>query len=271
MFKKLLVIAVFASGVATLGQARPIEAQAVPTYTYFCHATNSATNPYVKVPFSQTYSEIDGQGNNDHSLHTGPVATSVAHATQLKSQKIDWGDVIPPVPSVLPAGYNWTNDGQAIWQNDCDYPEDSPVAFCDALTFLQVTENEVQFTASAVAQNGPTIQSYNFDFGDGNTTGEVAGNQVNHTYTDSGTYNANVTVTFMDVRQQTFTDMCETTVTITDDGEILGSSTPQVTETPTGAVSAGTGAGAGVKSASLLGLVGSIVALGYGLVRKFNT
>ena len=81
-----------------------------------CHGTNSVHNPYNSITVDQ--SAVDGEGNNDHSHHTGPVATSEEVAQQLKDQKIAWGDIIPPFGDY--PGLNW-QEGQAIWENDCSF------------------------------------------------------------------------------------------------------------------------------------------------------
>src|SRR6478609_3260343 len=64
-----------------------------------CHRTNSVTNPYVEIT-------VDGQGNNDHSQHTGPLVTSTSDAQTLKDNHVKWGDIIPPVEGVTD-GLNW--------------------------------------------------------------------------------------------------------------------------------------------------------------------
>lgn len=126
MVKKLLltlgvIVAVF--GVSQNFTTQSVSAQSVNLPTYFCHRSNSASNPYQSVPFSQTFSEIDGVGNNDHSQHTGPVVTTEAQAAALKQVKIDWGDIIPPVPGFLEYGLNWDAAGQAVYYADCDFPD----------------------------------------------------------------------------------------------------------------------------------------------------
>lgn len=77
-----------------------------------CHRTNSDTNPYVKITVDE--SAVDGQKGADHfGEHKGPIWNS-----SLKAQKIEWGDIIPPV-SLYHSGQNWTAEGQALLANGC--------------------------------------------------------------------------------------------------------------------------------------------------------
>ncbi|HEU5211381.1 MAG TPA: DUF11 domain-containing protein [Gaiellaceae bacterium] len=77
-----------------------------------CHATGAEGNPYVE---QEPAIENNGDLQGGHLDHTGPVFPAA-----------DWGDIIPPfqyvdaegVPRIFP-GYNWTPNGQAIWQNTC--------------------------------------------------------------------------------------------------------------------------------------------------------
>ncbi len=85
-----------------------------------CHGTNSATNPYVKITVSvDAAGTFKDNGNGDHAQHTGPVATSEAVANGLKDDKIQWGDIIPA--GDYNTAVNWTAEGQAIFNNDCNY------------------------------------------------------------------------------------------------------------------------------------------------------
>jgi hypothetical protein len=78
-----------------------------------CHATSSVTNPYVSTePAIANNGDLEG----GHLNGPGPVFPAK-----------DWGDIIPPysyvdangMEQVFP-GYNWSPDGQAIWQNGPD-------------------------------------------------------------------------------------------------------------------------------------------------------
>jgi hypothetical protein len=89
-----------------------------------CHRTDSATNPYVSQ--LKPVEAVDGIAGNsgqepDHfGEHTGPLASSEAVAQSLKDNKIEWGDIIPPIPGVH-GGLNFTAEGQAILENDCKF------------------------------------------------------------------------------------------------------------------------------------------------------
>ena len=48
-----------------------------------------------------------------HLNHTGPIFTP--------RSKIQWGDIIPPIPPELPNGMNWP-EGQSILNNGCEVP-----------------------------------------------------------------------------------------------------------------------------------------------------
>lgn len=83
-----------------------------------CHATNSATNPYVMITVD--YNSI--VKNAGHDGHDGPIATSEAVAAELKADKISWGDVIPAIAEHDYAGKNFTAEGILLLNNDCEMP-----------------------------------------------------------------------------------------------------------------------------------------------------
>ncbi len=76
-----------------------------------CHATGSDSNPYVE---NSPDIQNDGSLTGGHLDHTGPLFPSA-----------DWGDIIPSYThgDFSYPGMNWTTEGQAIWENDCDIPE----------------------------------------------------------------------------------------------------------------------------------------------------
>lgn len=83
-----------------------------------CHATNSATNPYVVNTVD--YNSIVRKSGHDG--HNGGVAVSVAHATELKNNKQMWGDIIPAIAKHNYAGKNLTTEGRTILANGCNFP-----------------------------------------------------------------------------------------------------------------------------------------------------
>jgi len=94
-----------------------------------CHRTNADENPYVVLTVDSN--AVDGIAGNsgqtpDHfGEHVGPV-----WEPGLKDAKIEWGDIIPPLEGVHD-GLNWTEAGQAIYNNDCQpaVPPPPPVEF----------------------------------------------------------------------------------------------------------------------------------------------
>ncbi|HEX6919353.1 MAG TPA: hypothetical protein VF314_03895 [Actinomycetes bacterium] len=81
-----------------------------------CHRTNANNNPY---RFIEVATEAaDGKSKGDHALeHQGPVWNPT-----LKPAGIKWGDIIPEYTDDRGfhfPGYNWTAEGQAIWENGC--------------------------------------------------------------------------------------------------------------------------------------------------------
>ena len=82
-----------------------------------CHAKEDVKKPYVSVTDSLDGS--NGNSDNDHTSHVGPLASSEEVAQQLKDDHIAWGDIIPPYGDF--PGMNWTEEGQAIYNNDCSF------------------------------------------------------------------------------------------------------------------------------------------------------
>ena len=90
-----------------------------------CHRTNSVTNPYNKIEVDEN--AADGNtGNNggqaDHfAEHQGPIFDP-ENPPPPPHNGDQWGDIIPPIEGTHD-GLNWTEEGQAIWENDCNFPE----------------------------------------------------------------------------------------------------------------------------------------------------
>lgn len=82
------------------------------TKVTICHRTGSASNPYVKI----TVSSNAAYGGHDDE-HDGPVAMNTNVAAKLKSQHVEWGDIIPADDTH--AGKNWTAEGKAVYTNGC--------------------------------------------------------------------------------------------------------------------------------------------------------
>ena len=91
-----------------------------------CHATDSENNPYTN-PTVNISSSGHLQGGHD-TEHLGPLWYPGA-----KGDGVVWGDIIPPYtfqpdegPLFVYEGHNWTEEGQAIYNNGCKTVEHSP-------------------------------------------------------------------------------------------------------------------------------------------------
>lgn len=80
-----------------------------------CHATNSNTNPYLVIDVDIASSGYLKAGHNGHE---GPIWYDGA-----KDAKVKWGDIIPSYDYAQTSfhfdGLNWTEEGEAIWDNGC--------------------------------------------------------------------------------------------------------------------------------------------------------
>ena len=140
-------LSMMVAGLAAIALASPASATPARKVT-ICHATSAASNPYVTPTVDM--SSVDEANNwdwNGHGDHEGPVFDP---ATMQQGDK--WGDIIPPftytfikkgkVVTVDFPGYNWSAEGQAIYNNGCA-PQVPPVPrseskyWCDAEGALQ--------------------------------------------------------------------------------------------------------------------------------------
>jgi hypothetical protein len=98
-------------GLALSALLWPATAIAAQETIKICHATGSDANPYVVNNPSK-----DGKVSG-HADHTGPIWFDGIDG--------DWGDIIPSFTfdgGSFP-GLNWTTQGQAIYNNDCNIPD----------------------------------------------------------------------------------------------------------------------------------------------------
>lgn len=78
------------------------------TKTTICHATASHTHPYVVIKVDNNATNGNGGMGDHYNVHTGPIGPVDEGA---------WGDIIPPFDDN--SGQNWTEAGQAIYNNKC--------------------------------------------------------------------------------------------------------------------------------------------------------
>ena len=100
-----------------------------------CHATNAADNPYtIQAPAVANNGDLSG----GHLNHKGPIYPAK-----------NWGDIIPPYEyvdengekQVFP-GYNWGEQGQAIWEHGCEPPPPpEPLRITPLVECVEATED----------------------------------------------------------------------------------------------------------------------------------
>lgn len=107
-------------------------AQADDHKVTICHATNSHKNPYTTNTVSKSsVDELKNKYLNGHGDHIGPVwYEGIADHS--------WGDIIPPFVYNKPnggtttyPGYNWTAEGQAFYNNNCNELNSTEPNYCD--------------------------------------------------------------------------------------------------------------------------------------------
>jgi hypothetical protein len=197
------VIAVLAGLIAIpVAFLQPAFSQNNPKKIPICHRTSSETHPYV----SQSPSlGNNGDLNGGHLNHTGPVFTPGGPRP--------WGDIIPPYTYVdsngntqeFP-GYNWSADGQAIFESGCGPPPDplTPTLQCvdprpsggflahfgytnpNAFTYSNPVDNyfeppEADGEQPTVFQSGTFTDVFQVASGGGPLTWHLTGNQATAT------------------------------------------------------------------------------------------
>ncbi len=77
-----------------------------------------------------------------------------------------------------------------------DEEQEEPVFACDALTVSALDEHTYKFNVATTADNGASIRDYTYDFGDDTEVTLTDKSEVEHTYSEEGTYTVTVDVRF---------------------------------------------------------------------------
>ncbi len=190
--RKKVIAGFVLAGMVLLGAqfAGPAFAAKQPKVT-ICHRTDAVKNPYVRETVA--LSSVDGNLGNDHghgdhfAEHTGPVATSEAVAQALKDAGQKWGDIIPL--NAAGTQLNWDADGQAIFNNDCNYvPPPPPVLDPTASITPGTCKNE---DTTVLLDNTQSTGAVTFDIN--GTPYEVAAAESQTV--DLGSFEGSITVT----------------------------------------------------------------------------
>jgi hypothetical protein len=124
-----------------------------------CHRDNNVKKPYGPGPIEVDESAVDGVGSADHyGKHQGPLASSEAVAQQLKDSHTKWGDIIPPVDPYH-SGLNWTTEGQAIYNNDCQYVEPEEPEEPETPVTPETPRTPVTPTSTDVDEEAPQVEA----------------------------------------------------------------------------------------------------------------
>ena len=112
MRRRIGVFAVISAtlGALAVGSVGVLGASAGSDFPRICHRTGASNNPYVN-------NQPNNQGQFEgHADHTGPIWQPGAQ---------QWGDIIPPIPSLNFPGLNWP-EGEATHTNNCVPPNLPP-------------------------------------------------------------------------------------------------------------------------------------------------
>jgi hypothetical protein len=170
MLKRLLVAAAFVVVAGSMvGVSNVKNASAASDKVTICHRTNSVTNPYTSpsVSFDAATGVLKDNGQGDHTSHTGPVwDANTAYPTPHNGDQ--WGDIIPPYtwpgdknhPGGSYDGLNWTEEGRAIYDNDCKVSAINFDVVCDVVNHKAVITftNTSKKTYKKASVNGESVQ-----------------------------------------------------------------------------------------------------------------
>ena len=162
MYKRLLIVAALVTTVCGIAGTASVSAKHTentdPNKITICHRTNATNNPYVVETISKN--AANGNRHDDHTSHTGNVASSFAVATAMKANHEKWGDIIPAYDDFL--GQNWGADGQLVYNNHCHYPvTEEETAMIDYAVVCDVANSRavITFTNTGTADGSATVNS----------------------------------------------------------------------------------------------------------------
>ncbi|MEX0755599.1 MAG: hypothetical protein WD556_10875 [Actinomycetota bacterium] len=171
-----LIATIAMMGAVLVVAAGPASAGAIEEHKVtLCHATNAATNPYVKVTVDvHSAGQSKGLPKGGHDSHDEAVVPAdFAEAQQLKADGIMWGDVIPaynfagfdPYP-----GLNLDANGIALLENDCQLPgapeEDVPYRLVRRMPTGEVTVVKLKAGLTPNVSCDTATNEYVVTFGD---------------------------------------------------------------------------------------------------------
>jgi len=150
------------------------------------------------------------------------------------------------------------NADVVITKTNCT-PPSTPTFSCDLLTATLGANRTATFNASASANGGASISSYQYDFGDGTPVLTTDKASVTHTYAKDGQYAAHLNVQFnLNDSQHTMksatSDKCATVVNFTTPPTTPPATTTAAPGQPTTLVNTGPG--------SVIGIFGATTAMG---------
>lgn len=260
MFKKVLMFVAISSAVIAVNSGL-VSAQVVPDpdKVTICHATNSVSNPYTRPTVNDDAADgntTNDKGQGDHSTHTGPVATSPQVAQELKNSKQDWGDIIPPHDNY--AGLNWTAEGQAIYNNNCEYVDPD---FDEPLVTVDVTCPQIQGGKVVVTLNNAGLVA-----GTATVNGQIVNVPAGANVVLEFDQGVNIEVV---IEQQTaYNQIPVCTGGRGGDTPVVTTSTPAApTVTQVDAPKAGVSAGTGSSIALSALLATSVASIAFGIIR----
>ena len=167
MKKNLILMAIAMAStmlMANIKNSVSAEAPVNENKVTICHASASRSNPYSQISVDiDSVDGLEGNGNTaDHyNEHQGPIFSDDLEVG------VEWGDIIPPI-SPYHEGLNWTEEGQAIYNNGCNPVEpveefpvftvNSECATKDGKSVIKVTIVNSGEAEGTVTVNGTEVQ-----------------------------------------------------------------------------------------------------------------